>query len=197
MVDVDSYKPQYREFVTKDSGVREVYATGMKRDTEAGKARLDLAFPIGVPYEEQLLVRLGYLLARGAEKYGERNWESGYDAKALARARSSALRHLVQWLTGQTDEDHAAAVIFNLMQAEYLKRLGEQGAVVREGRSMVRSATGLNNLAAGAKVEVYDIATGDWVVLRKLGHLWVDDRDGSSIEPARVITKYGKAEVVR
>jgi dATP/dGTP diphosphohydrolase, N-terminal len=109
------------EYVTRDSGQREQYDTGMVRDTEEGKARFDLMFPAEVAYQDQFLTRLAMLLARGAEKYGERNWESGYDEKALARAKSSALRHLVQWVCGLDDEDHAAAVVFNLMQAEYLK----------------------------------------------------------------------------
>lgn len=115
------------DYVTRDSGQREQYATGMVRDTEEGKARFDLMFAEGVAYPDQFLTRFAMLLARGAEKYGERNWESGYDAKALARAKSSAIRHLVQWMCGLTDEDHAAAVVFNLMQAEYLMGCSPDG----------------------------------------------------------------------
>jgi len=119
-----------RDFVTLDSGEREQYATGMVRDTEANKPRFDLMWPLDVPYEEQLLTRYGLLLARGGAKYGDRNWESGYDPVAQARAKSSALRHMAQWACGQTDEDHAAAVLFNVQQHEYheyLARLLQDG----------------------------------------------------------------------
>jgi hypothetical protein len=107
------------DFMTKDSGQREQYATGMVRDTEAGKPRFDLMYPLELPYEAQFITRYGLLLARGAEKYGDRNWESGYDPAAHARAKSSGMRHMVQWISGMRDEDHAAAVLFNLQQAEY------------------------------------------------------------------------------
>lgn len=109
------------DFVTNDSGVREEYDSGMKRDTEAGKARFDLVVPLDVPYEEQILTRFAALMARGAEKYDARNWEKANSEVELARYYSSGFRHFMQWLTGETDEDHAAAVLFNIMCAETLK----------------------------------------------------------------------------
>lgn len=110
------------EYVTKDSGAREEYDSGMKRDTEAGKARFDLILPEGVPYEEQILTRFAMLLSRGAEKYDARNWEQGDSEAEIARAKSSAFRHFMQWITGETDEDHAVAVMFNLMVVETIRR---------------------------------------------------------------------------
>lgn len=50
-----------------------------------------------------------------------RNWELFNNQEALDRAKSSALRHMIQWINGETDEDHAAAVYFNIMAAEYVK----------------------------------------------------------------------------
>jgi hypothetical protein len=108
-------------YETKDSGSRAEYASGMVRDTEAGKARFDLLFPIGVPYAAQMMTRFADLMARGAEKYEARNWEKAKGKEELDRYRSSALRHLVQWAAGETDEDHAAAVMFNLMAGETVK----------------------------------------------------------------------------
>lgn len=108
-------------FVTKDSGKRQEFETGMVRDTQDGKARFDLLFPVELPYSEQLLTRFADLMARGAVKYAERNWEQARTPEELARYKASALRHLIQWLTGEVDEDHAAAVMFNLMGAEYVK----------------------------------------------------------------------------
>jgi hypothetical protein len=108
-------------FETKDSGKREEYDSGMRRDTEEGKPRFDLVVPKGVPFEEQILTRFAALMARGAEKYSERNWEKANSEAELNRYYSSAFRHFMQWLTGETDEDHAAAVMFNIMCAETLK----------------------------------------------------------------------------
>lgn len=109
------------EWTTKDSGARAQYDSGMQRDTEEGKARFDLLVPNDVPYEEQMLTRFADLLARGAEKYTERNWEKANSEAELKRYYSSAYRHFMQWITGETDEDHAAAVFFNIMCAETLK----------------------------------------------------------------------------
>src|SRR5690349_11712680 len=90
----------------------------MVRDTENGKARFDLLLPLGIPYAEQMLTRDAQLMARGAEKYEARNWEKANGEAELARYRSSALRHLMQWIAGERDEDHAAAVRFNIMAGE-------------------------------------------------------------------------------
>jgi len=105
-------------FVTKDSGKRQEYSTGMVRDTSKGKARFDLMVPSGVPYQHQFLTRFAELLARGAEKYNDRNWEKARTDEELARFKESAFRHFMQWLCGEDDEDHASAVVFNLLAYE-------------------------------------------------------------------------------
>lgn len=101
-------------FVTRDSGERKEYASGMRRDIETDKPRYDL-IPIF------FLKRVAELMARGAEKYGARNWELASSEEELARFRASALRHMFQYLSGEVDEDHAAAVVFNLFAAEFVK----------------------------------------------------------------------------
>jgi hypothetical protein len=63
---------------------------------------------------EIALERLAMLLGRGAKKYGDRNWELGIPVDVFA---ASALRHMMQWLLGDTTEDHAAAVLFNIAAA--------------------------------------------------------------------------------
>jgi len=109
------------KFETKDSGERAEYDSGMVRDSVAGKAKFELLLPLGVPYSEQFLVRVAELLARGAEKYDDRNWERAQGEEELERFKSSALRHLMQWAAGEVDEDHAAAVVFNLLAYETTK----------------------------------------------------------------------------
>lgn len=92
-------------FITKDNGKREEFETGSRRDTREGKPRFDL-----LPW--QVLERWALLMARGAEKYGDHNWTKG---QPVMRYFDSAVRHLYQWLNGQQpDEDHLAAVLFNV-----------------------------------------------------------------------------------
>lgn len=45
-------------------------------------------------------------------KYGERNWEKG---QPLSVFLDSALRHINCFRTGQRDEDHLTAAVWNLM----------------------------------------------------------------------------------
>lgn len=116
----DTYNKRW-SYPTKDSGQREEYDSGMVRDTQEGKSRFDLVVPKGMPYGEQLLTRWADLMARGAEKYGDRNWEQGEGTAEMDRALASAFRHFMQWFTNETDEDHAAAILFNVQQVEYLK----------------------------------------------------------------------------
>lgn len=114
-------------FETKDSGVRSEYASGMVRDSQEGKPRFDLLTPLDTPYKEQLLTRWAELMGRGAEKYGDRNWEKGDGTEEYLRAKGSAFRHFMQWYFGETDEDHAAATLFNIQASEYFKaKLGKE-----------------------------------------------------------------------
>lgn len=116
------------EFVTLDSGERKEYASGMKRDVDAGKPRYDLI-------DRAFLTRWAGLMARGAEKYGDNNWRLASSREELARFNASGLRHHIQYLEGDRTEDHAVAVAFNLAAAEYV-----------EGRL----ATHLDNMVATA-----------------------------------------------
>lgn len=102
-------------FVTKDSGERQTFSTGMQRDSGQKDLRPDLL-------PGPMLIRWAELMGRGAQKYGERNWEKAATEEELARFKVSAFRHFVQWFYGlNPEEDHAAAVFFNVAGAEYVK----------------------------------------------------------------------------
>lgn len=88
----------------KDSGVREEFQTGSRRDTRQGKGRYDLISPVA-------LRRLAQHYENGAVKYGDRNWERG---QPLSRYLDSAIRHLQSFLEGHRDEDHLAAAAWNI-----------------------------------------------------------------------------------
>jgi hypothetical protein len=108
-------------YITKDSGKRQEYPSGMRRDLQEGKPNFYLILPKDIPYDAQLLTRWASLMTRGVEKYGIRNWEKARSEEELERFKSSAFRHFIQWLCEEDDEDHAAAVLFNINAAEYLK----------------------------------------------------------------------------
>jgi hypothetical protein len=107
--------------VTKDSGKRAEFKSGMLRDTAEDKARFDLIVPEGIPYREQLLTRFAELMARGVVKYSARNWEKANSVEELNRFKESAFRHFMQWFCGEEDEDHATGVLFNIMGYETVK----------------------------------------------------------------------------
>lgn len=97
------------------------FAGGGVRDSDAGKERFDLCRPKNVPYEDQMLTRFARLMAEGARKYAERNWEQFCDQAALDRAYGSLDRHHAKYRAGLTDEDHAASIFANVMFIEYVK----------------------------------------------------------------------------
>lgn len=120
---------QSTRFVTKDSGARQEYASGMVRDVQTNKPRFDLLLADGLGYEDQPLTRVAALLQRGAEKYDARNWEKANTEEELERFKASALRHMFQWASGALDEDHMAAVVFNLFAYEVTShRLAKESA---------------------------------------------------------------------
>jgi Domain of unknown function (DUF5664) len=102
--------------------IQKPFAGGGVREDQTGRPRFELLVPLGVPFEEQLLTRCAVHMAKGASKYADRNWESFSDDAALERAKAAAFRHFMQWMTSADDgEDHAAAVVFNLMAAEHVR----------------------------------------------------------------------------
>jgi hypothetical protein len=109
------------DMIEKLDPAHETFAGGGMRESQGDRPRFELLYPKDVPFDEQLLTRCAVHMAVGARKYESRNWEKFSDEASLERAKSSAMRHLVQWTTGATDEDHAAAVVFNLMAAEMIK----------------------------------------------------------------------------
>lgn len=102
------------KFAVTDSGEREQYASGMVRDTTAGKTDYSLVA------DGPMLRRWADHLTKGAEKYEKRNWLKASGAAEYERFRASAFRHFMQWYYGECNEDHAAAVFFNINGAEYV-----------------------------------------------------------------------------
>lgn len=69
-----------------------------------------------------MLERLGVLLAKGAQKYGDfRNWERGMP---FTRCIGAILRHTAAYMARRTDEDHLAAVVWNAMVLIHYEDVG-------------------------------------------------------------------------
>lgn len=107
------------EFEIKDSGARHNFDSGMMRDTEDNKT--DYTSLVHGPMME----RWAEHATKGRAKYpdvalGVPNWTQADGPAELQRFKRSAFRHMLQWLRGETDEDHAAAVMFNIDGAEFV-----------------------------------------------------------------------------
>jgi hypothetical protein len=118
------------------------FETGAVRSSSEGRGRFDL-----IPFE--MLERWAVLMEKGSVARGERNWEKGM---ALVGYISSAFRHLIALARGKRDEDHAAALFFNIAGFEWTR------ARILEGK-LPRS------LAAGTFVENELVPSAD--VLRQ------------------------------
>lgn len=99
-------------FEIKDSGARANIGEGV-RDVENGKLDYTLVLD-GVMYE-----RWAAHLTKGAKKYAARNWLKFFGTResalaAYERAGRSLMRHQKDYMAGLLDEDHAAAMVFNI-----------------------------------------------------------------------------------
>jgi len=99
------------------------YESGMVREDKGYK--IDFTLAVDGPMFE----RYAYHMTKGAKVHGARNWMQAKGVKELIDFEAGAFRHMVQWLRGDTDEDHAAAVIFNLNGAELCKEKLRQASL--------------------------------------------------------------------
>jgi len=117
---VSESEDQNGYFQIKDSGKRQEFDGGMVRDTEDDKVDYsNLAFG-------PMLYRWAMHCTKGRIKYpdpkpGTPNWTLAKGVSEYLRFRASAFRHFMAWFWGLTDEDHAAAVLFNINGAEYVR----------------------------------------------------------------------------
>ena len=92
------------------------YPSGHVRGDNTDK--IDYSLAVDGP----MFKRLAMHLTRQANNHGgKRNWMQANSLEEKARAKESAFRHFMQWYYEEIDEDHAAAVEFNINLFEYLK----------------------------------------------------------------------------
>lgn len=109
------------DFEVKDSGKRALFQSGMVRDVATGKIQFHRVA------DGPMLRRWAEHMTKGAQKYpdnedGTPNWTLANGEKELRRFKESAYRHFMQWFYGEVDEDHAAAVFFNINGYESVKQ---------------------------------------------------------------------------
>ena len=114
-------------FEIKDSGKREEYTGGMVRDITADK--IDYTLVLDGPMFQRWVEHM----TNGAKKYEKRNWMRAKGKSEKDRFRESAFRHFMQWYNGEVDEDHAAAVFFNINGVEYIEVNPETKAAAGKG----------------------------------------------------------------
>jgi hypothetical protein len=107
-------------FEIKDSGARQEFKSGMVRDTTAGKINY-LKVLDGPMFD-----RWAEHLTKGAIKYpdvspGVANWTLASGVEELIRFKQSAFSHFRKWVREEMDEDHAAALFFNVNGYEFVK----------------------------------------------------------------------------
>jgi hypothetical protein len=91
------------DFQIRDSGERQEFETGARRDTQDGKPRYGL-----IPVEP--LYRLAMHYTKGADKYDDNNWTKGIP---MSRSWESLERHVQAFKSGDKVEDHLAAIAWN------------------------------------------------------------------------------------
>jgi dATP/dGTP diphosphohydrolase len=104
----------------KDSGERVTYASGSMRDPSTGKIKWS-RITFG-----PMMRRWAQHLTTAEAKYpdvkpGLPNFMLIETEEERIRYKESAFRHFMAWFHDETDEDHAAAVFFNVNGVEIIK----------------------------------------------------------------------------
>lgn len=116
---VDDIKDEVN-FIVKDSGKRQQFESGMVRDTREGKT--DYTSILDGP----MLTRWAEHLTKAKVKYpdirpGVANWTLAAGEEELNHFKKSAFGHFIKWIRGDRDEDHAAALYFNVNGYEFVR----------------------------------------------------------------------------
>ena len=91
------------------------HESGVVRSNPAGKPDYTL---VDLP----MLERWAAHMTANVDEKGRDNWRKARTDEDLDRFLASAWRHFVAWQRGDTDEDHAAALLFNVAGAEHVRR---------------------------------------------------------------------------
>ena len=111
-----SKKERIRMERMNDGGDRMSFGEGRAiREPTNGKGRPELISPYAV-------MRLAKWMELGAQKYADRNWECGMP---YSRYVGAMLRHTLKYMMGMDDEDHLAAIAFNVFAIMHHEECGQ------------------------------------------------------------------------
>jgi len=105
----------FTEVKTSGNGMH-VNENGGNRDSAEGKPDYTL---IPIPS----LRRIANHYMNGLKKYGRGNWKLLSTDADIARYQQSMMRHMMQYLNGEKDEDHLSAVVWNAMSLLYFEEI--------------------------------------------------------------------------
>lgn len=88
--------------------------SGMVRSDDTGKPDYTT---IGLDFLEELAVHM----TANIESKGYNNWKKASTEEDELRARRSAWRHFVAFQRGDDDENHAAALVYNVMVVRHVR----------------------------------------------------------------------------
>lgn len=128
----------------KDSGTRQEFETGAKRDIQTGKGRYDLLPPLAIR-------RIAKHYENGARKYGDRNWEKGMP---MSRYLDSAMRHIFNYLEGMREEDHLAAAGWNVIAMLHQEEMIERGLLSKELNDLPNYGPKINTATTRVPIEI-------------------------------------------
>lgn len=94
--------------------------SGVNRSDDSGKINYALI------YDGPMIDRWAIHLTNAIPKRGKRNWMLGTTPEDMERFMESFIRHSRQYIRGDVDEDHAAAMFFNINGVEYVRSLAQQ-----------------------------------------------------------------------
>ena len=110
------WEEQSQDALTESTEKLTVFNTGAVRCSDADSERYDLITPVG-------LRRLAMTYARGASRYGARNWEKGIPASNLL---NHAIRHIVLYMLGDKSEDHLVHAAWNLLAIVHFEEVNPE-----------------------------------------------------------------------
>jgi len=106
-------KHKYLSVTTSGKGMH-VNENGGNRDSAEDKLDYTL-LPIPA------LNRITQHYVNGVKKYKRDNWKKLSTPEDIERYKQSMFRHLIQYLEGQDNEDHLAALVWNAMALLYFE----------------------------------------------------------------------------
>lgn len=96
---------------------KEQFCTGAVRFEDPSKPRCDLMSPIA-------LLAYAEIMAEGAARYGDRNWEKGLKMSNLVNHH---ITHFLKWMAGDTTEPHLKHALWNMAALVHNEELIKRG----------------------------------------------------------------------